>query len=97
MRLKIFSVFDSKADAFLQPFYALTTGIAVRMFEETCSDTEHQFHRHAADFTLMELGTFDQQKGTFEIQKVQLNLGNALTFIQMSNALPPIEGEGEPS
>lgn len=78
--LKIFTVYDSKAEAYLQPFYALATGAAIRMFETAASDPEHKFNQHAADFTLFELGQFDEQTGKIEILSAHLNLGNALSL-----------------
>lgn len=78
--LKMFSVYDSKTEAFLQPFYALATGAAVRMFESAAADREHHFHKHAADFTLFEIGAFNEDTGQLTALLSHINLGNALTF-----------------
>lgn len=78
--LKIFTVYDSKAEAYLQPFYAQATGAAVRMFESAAKDPEHHFHKHAGDYTLFELGSFDEQTGKLEQLPNHINLGNAIAL-----------------
>lgn len=78
---KIFTVFDSKAEAYLQPFFAQSTGVAIRIFQSAANDTDHQFNRYAADFTLFEIGTFDIKSGQIEMLDAHINLGTALTLI----------------
>lgn len=82
MHTHIFSVFDSKIDAFIQPFYAQTEGEACRMFETAASDETHQFNRHAGDYTLFYFGYFCNEKGDFVILDVPKNLGLALTYVR---------------
>ncbi len=63
MLLTIYSVWDSKADAYIQPFFASNDAVAIRMFQTAAHNTDHDFHLHAEDYTLFRLGTFDQLKG----------------------------------
>lgn len=77
---KIFTVYDSKAEAYLQPFFADTTGIATRDFEGAVNNPEHQFAKHLGDYTLFELGTFNERTAQFENLKTPLNLGLAITY-----------------
>lgn len=66
MSIKIvFSVFDSKAQAFLQPIFATTRGVCLRMFIAAVNDEAHEFHKFAGDYTLFELGEFDEATGKF--------------------------------
>ncbi len=85
MKLKVFSVFDSKAEAFIQPFYSQTTGTAVRSFEQALQDPAHEFRKFAGDYTLFELGQFDQSTGHYTELAAKINLGLALTFIKDDN------------
>lgn len=68
MKLKAFAVFDKKAAAYLQPFFMLTRGQAVRSFGDAINDGEHQMAKHAADYVLYDVGCFDQENGVFETQ-----------------------------
>lgn len=61
----IYAVYDSKAEAFLQPFFVQARGVATRMFQTACQDAGHDFHKYAEDYTLFELGTFDEENGKF--------------------------------
>ena len=63
MTLKIFSVLDTKADAFMPPFFFNTTGQAVRAFKELANDPSSSPCRHPGDFRLFCLGTFDDATG----------------------------------
>lgn len=65
MMLKVFSVYDKAAGAFLQPFFAPTSGLAIRSVADAVSDTAHQFNRHAGDYTLFILGEFNDADGSF--------------------------------
>lgn len=66
MRRLVFSVFDSKAEIFMQPFFAFTQGVALRSFAGACRDPEHEFSKFPEDFTLFELGAFDDSTGEFD-------------------------------
>lgn len=80
MKIKMFSVQDSKADAYLEPFFSQTTETAIRSFTEAANSTDHHFYKYAADYTLFELGVFDQETGDYEKLVPNKNLGNALTW-----------------
>ena len=80
MLIKMFTVFDQKAECYLQPFYAHTTGAAIRMFEDTCSNKEHQFHKHAEDFTLFEIGVFDDSSAEILLSDTKTALGSAIEY-----------------
>jgi len=69
---KIFSVYDEKAEAYLQPFYFETNGMAIRAISDCLLDPEHNFTRHASDFTLFILGEFDDRDGSIKSYKTSL-------------------------
>lgn len=78
--MKIFSVLDAKSEAYLNPFYARTTAEALRMFADASNDTKHDFYRFASDFTLVELGDFDQLTGRITVLDVPKSLGLASEY-----------------
>jgi len=63
MLLTIYTVWDCKADAYIQPFFAANDAVATRMFKTAALNEDHEFHLHAEDYTLFRIGTFDQLKG----------------------------------
>lgn len=78
--MKIFSVHDVKADLYTTPFYFEATPQAYRAFQDTCSDVNHEFYKHAPDFTLMELGEFNRHDGTISLLKQPKAVINAAEF-----------------
>ncbi len=80
MKLLVFSVYDSKVEAFLQPFFAPTKGAALRSFTDACNSGDHEFNRHAGDYTLFLIGSYDEKSSLLEPCTLE-NLGVALTFI----------------
>lgn len=63
--LKVFSVLDSKAGAFLKPFCSPNQGTAVRDFSQGVYSEGSPLNQFPEDFSLFELGEFDDTKGVF--------------------------------
>ena len=59
--MRIFTVYDSKAAIYGQPFYAVTDGIALRMFSDAVNNhsPDNALNRYPEDFTLYYIGEFD--------------------------------------
>lgn len=66
MKLPVFAIYDNKLRAFMTPFTAPATGVAVRSFSVVANDPNNQMFHHGMDFTLFELARFDDESGTFE-------------------------------
>ena len=78
--LKVFSVHDAKAGAYLPPMFFVSKGVAIRAFSAAIADPQHEFSRYAEDFTLFELGEFDQLSGSFALHKSPIPVGKAVEF-----------------
>lgn len=85
MKLIVLSVYDSKAAAFLQPFFAQSRGVAIRSFaaaaelpaDGRADATSHDFCKYPDDFSLFELGSFDQESAKFDLHSAPESLGLA--------------------
>ncbi len=84
MLFKIFSVFDSKAEAFLQPFFSVNRAVALRSFAQACQDSQSDFHRFAGDYTLFEIGEWSAADGILVQYEAKLNLGLASQYLNES-------------
>lgn len=80
MELKIFTVHDSKVGAYLQPFFMRSRGEAIRAFITVVNDRQSQFYSHPEDYTLFEVGTYDDQTGRVEAHHVLEPLGLAKQY-----------------
>jgi len=78
MQQLIFTVYDSKAEAYLQPFYAVTVEVAKRNIRTAMSDASHQFSLYPGDYTLFEIGSFSDATGNLERLEAKVNHGTAL-------------------
>lgn len=76
--MKIFSVYDAAVAAYATPFFQQTKGLAIRSFGDACKDPESQLSRHPKDFTLFELGEFNEVTGKLSSLSTPLSLGTAL-------------------
>lgn len=61
--MKIFSVLDTKADAYMMPICCATAGVALRSFEDSVNDGSSPFYKHPEDYILFEVGSFDEATG----------------------------------
>lgn len=82
--MRVYTVYDSKAEAYLQPFYARTNGEAMRSFTDAANQKDHNFSRFAADFTLFCIGEFDENSGTLHSLKAPESLAKAIDLIRES-------------
>lgn len=78
MKMKVFTVFDSKIGAYMQPFFMPTFGAAIRAWIDTVNQPDTQFAKHPADFTLFEIGEFDEETGKFSNAVTPISHGTAL-------------------
>lgn len=81
MMINIYSIYDSAAKAFLQPFFMAADGQALRAFQDNVnSDEESIIKKHPEQFTLFKIGTFDDQTGTITADQKQ-EMGNGLAYV----------------
>jgi len=69
MNVNIYAVYDTKAEAFGAPFTLQADGIAVRSFIQACENPESEFNRYPNDFTLYQIGTYDDSNAFIATNK----------------------------
>lgn len=85
--VKVYSVRDAKLEAFMPPFYFPTNGMALRAFMDTVGDESSALAKHPSDFTLYELGSFDDSTGVFSMLSVPNPLGLASELLSRGQAV----------
>lgn len=81
MKHKVYTVYDSKAECYMLPIYKRADGEAVRAFEVSVADPNHQFGMNPADYTLFGIGEYDDDKARFLQYDAFVNLGNGAQFV----------------
>jgi hypothetical protein len=79
MEITVFTVYDSKAKIYLDPFTARNRGVAVRSFTEAANSQGHDFCKWPEDYVLYEIGTFNVDEGVLTGDRME-SLGTALQY-----------------
>lgn len=66
MEYGLFSIYDKKLCAYMQPYFSANTATALRAFSDACKDTETMLAQHPEDFQLCKIGDYDDQTGNIE-------------------------------
>lgn len=81
MKQHVFTVYDIKADAYLPPFIEMTVDLAKRRMQMCVADGTHLFAQFPDDFTLYELGIWDDNKGEVTMHKAMVSHGLASRYM----------------
>lgn len=90
MQIKLFSIYDSKAGIYQNPWQSRTKGEAIRGFTTIANDKTHPIGKHPEDYILFEIGTFEDT--TCEINLIHKeSCGVAIEYLTDEHrVLPPI-------
>lgn len=89
-----FSIFDTKMEHFGVPFFMPTRSAAIRAFNDLADDRNSNISKHRMDYTLFELGEFDDLSGEM-LGKKPINLGNPVVLKTGELKIKGIEEVGE--
>lgn len=81
MKLLVFSVYDSKAQAFAQPFVSSNESVAKRDFATAANDPASVLNMHPTDYSLHQVGEWDSSLGVLTPVNPSVNFGLAASFI----------------
>ena len=84
----MFSVYDSKSESYQPPQAYPTAGMAIRSFAAGANDKASAFGRWPRDFTLFEVGTYDDSSGKMIPHETPLSRGVAIEFVEVDLATP---------
>ena len=82
----IYSIHDSKAAAYLPPFYLHNKNMAIRSFSDAVQEENSAFYRHPEDYSLWELGEFDDNTGEIIYYTPHHALGTGVDYINQNTA-----------
>lgn len=89
MEKPVVVLYDNVANAYKDPFYPPTRGVALREFQDAVNNPQNaQLHNHASDFDLYVIGTWDEQTGKLVCFDIPEKLANcsSLKLENVSNA-----------
>lgn len=89
-KLVVLAVFDSKVNSFAQPFFMRTRGEALRGWADVANDPQSNVCKYPLDYSLMELGTYEDSSGRFENYTAPISLGTAAEFKSQPQSEVPL-------
>lgn len=87
--LKAFSILDSKAAAYGRPMFFPTDAMAVRSLADAVADEKSDLARHAPDFSMYCVGSFDEASGQLTSLSAPVYVAKCLDFVPASYVAPP--------
>lgn len=91
MELNIYTIYDQKAKAYLQPFFLTSDGQAIRMFMDNInSKDENTISNHPADYTLFKIGHYNDHDGHIESLPPR-PMGNGLEYMTDNSPISAIQ------
>lgn len=80
MLSKMFTIYDSKSESYLRPFYCSQKGEAIRLFADEAKNPQSGIGKHPEDYTLFEIGTYDDSDASVVMLDAKISLGLALEY-----------------
>lgn len=89
MIYKVMSVYDVKAEAYMRPFFARSTGEGLRSFsdEVNSGNKESALSHHPEDFILMELGDWDELSGELKVLEKPRTINRGIDVLRKTEAV----------
>jgi len=87
----VFTVYDSAARRYLEPFFAETIEVACRMFRSIVNHEGSQFGKFPEDYVLFHIGEFDPTTGNLVPMMAPHSLGVAVTYLARGPQLVQVE------
>lgn len=82
--MKLYSIYDSKAQVFAVPFPSLTHAEAQRAWKQAVNDSRTPYCKYPEDYTLFCVGEFDVTTAVLTASLPE-NLGMASRFVSISS------------
>lgn len=83
--MKIYAVYDSKAELYQSMMVQKNKGSAIRGFAQAINTEGNYLNQNPEDFTLFELAEWDEDHGTITPHTTKLSCGLATEFINKDN------------
>lgn len=82
MLFNVFAIYDTAVQTWRPPLYARSKGEILRSFVDAVNNPQTEFAKHPEDYTLFELGTWDDDKCKFDLLKTPVSIGKAIEYLK---------------
>lgn len=84
MKKKLFTVFDAKVEAYLDPMLARNRGEATRIMVNTLKQAGNVFSQYPEDFTLFEIGEWDDSTGRIVEHEAHIPIKTLIELVEIA-------------
>lgn len=77
----IYCIYDSKAEAYMSPWFVDKDGQALREFQDAVQNRDTPFNKHPEDYTLFKIGTYDQNTGKLSSLDTPVSMGVGIEYV----------------
>lgn len=85
----VYSIYDSKAGIYLQPWFCPNNAMAFRNVEKACKNPNSPFVDFPSDFTLFKIAEYCEASGDLKPLSAKESLGNLVQFQPAPDASQP--------
>ena len=82
MNMKVYTIYDSKVEAYLPPLFFPSKGDFLRAFAEAANDPKSNIGKYPADFTAFEMGSWDNSSAKFALHETPISIGIGNEFVK---------------
>lgn len=77
----IYTIYDSKAEAYMSPWFVDKDGQALREFQDVIRNQESPFSKHPEDYTLFKIGTYDPNTAKLSSLDTPVSMGVGIEYL----------------
>jgi hypothetical protein len=85
----MYVAYDCKSESYTPPMLHLARGDAIRSFTQAVNDKSTLVGLNPEDFTLFEVGTYDERTGEFKIYDAPEHVANAWELVTSDQSEKP--------
>ena len=82
MKQNLYIVYDSKTELYDKPTFAPNNGTMIRSFTDVANNKQHPIGQHPEDYTLFNIGSYDEETGTITQEKTKISVCQAHELIK---------------
>lgn len=84
MQFKVYTIYDTKVEAYLPPLFMKSKGEFLRAFAEAANNAQSPIGKHPQDYVAFEVGTWNDEDAKFDIYVAPMSLGVAIEFVKVT-------------
>ena len=94
MKTNVYTIFDVKAGAYLQPFFSLNSATAQRSIAQLVNDPTHTFGINVTDYSLFRIAEYDDSNAQFDLELGPVLVCNLVELVDVE--IPSIDPDQMP-